>query len=316
MSKPDRLHALDAVRAFALLLGVVFHAGFSFIPGMIPGLWAIVDTSPSTTISVLLFTAHIFRMSLFFLIAGFFARMLFHRRGTRGFWLESRQAHPGAADRRLARAGAVDPAVWLWGLTRTFGGTLPAAPPSMPPPPPGAFPLTHLWFLYYLLMLYVTVVTGRALVVALDRSGIVRRAVDRTIAGLVRSGAAALVLSAAADRRARPADDWVDVVRHPDAGPVGDPAGRLARRLWHGAGLRLARAPADRSAGDVGQAVADASRRESRRDHRLSRHRWRRPDIRAGAAGRRDARLCRGLRRRHLVLELRGDRRGDAVPVG
>ena len=33
----ERVHALDAVRAFALLLGVVFHAGFSFIPGLIPG---------------------------------------------------------------------------------------------------------------------------------------------------------------------------------------------------------------------------------------------------------------------------------------
>ncbi len=37
MSTHDRLHALDAVRAFALLLGVVFHAGFSFLPGLPPG---------------------------------------------------------------------------------------------------------------------------------------------------------------------------------------------------------------------------------------------------------------------------------------
>ena len=60
MSTHDRLHALDAVRAFALLLGVVFHAGFSFIPGMIPGIWAINDNSPSVAISVLLFVvAHL-----------------------------------------------------------------------------------------------------------------------------------------------------------------------------------------------------------------------------------------------------------------
>ena len=86
MNTQERLHALDAVRAFALLLGIVFHAGFSFIPGMIPGIWAIVDTSPSTAISAVLFTSHIFRMSLFFFIAGFFARMMFHRKGPRGFW--------------------------------------------------------------------------------------------------------------------------------------------------------------------------------------------------------------------------------------
>ena len=86
MPSHDRLHALDAVRAFALLLGVVFHAGFSFIPGMIPGLWAIVDNSPSTTLSTGLFAAHIFRMSLFFFVAGFFARLLYMRGGARGFW--------------------------------------------------------------------------------------------------------------------------------------------------------------------------------------------------------------------------------------
>ena len=81
----ERLHALDAIRAFALLLGVVFHAGFSFIPGIAPGMWAIVDTSPSRSLAVLLFTSHIFRMTLFFFIAGFFAHMAFHRKGARGF---------------------------------------------------------------------------------------------------------------------------------------------------------------------------------------------------------------------------------------
>ena len=48
MSHSDRLHSLDAVRAFALLLGVVFHAGFSFLPGLIPGIWAMTDNSPSS----------------------------------------------------------------------------------------------------------------------------------------------------------------------------------------------------------------------------------------------------------------------------
>ena len=86
MPTDNRLHALDAVRAFALLLGVVFHAGFSFIPGLIPGLWAATDNSPSAPIGVALFAAHMFRMSLFFFVAGFFARMLFQRGGARGFW--------------------------------------------------------------------------------------------------------------------------------------------------------------------------------------------------------------------------------------
>ena len=157
MSTSDRLHALDAVRAFALLLGVVFHAGFSFIPGMIPGIWAFNDNSPSVAISVLLFTSHIFRMSLFFFIAGFFARMMFERKGARGFWSNrsTRILVPLIAGWVVHLPALA--AVWVWGLTKTFGGALPAAPANAPAPPPGAFPLTHLWFLYYLLVLYAIV---------------------------------------------------------------------------------------------------------------------------------------------------------------
>ncbi len=194
MSGTDRLHALDAVRAFALLLGVVFHAGFSFIPGMIPGLWAIVDSSPSTALSVLLFTSHIFRMTLFFFVAGFFARMMFHRKGARGFWLDrsKRILVPLVAGWLVLAPTLL--AVWMWGLTKTFGGTLPAAPSGMPAPPAGAFPLTHLWFLYYLLILYIVVLLGRALLTALDRRGALRRAADLFVRGIVSSGAAAAVL--------------------------------------------------------------------------------------------------------------------------
>jgi peptidoglycan/LPS O-acetylase OafA/YrhL len=38
---------LDAVRGFALLLGVAFHAALSFMPGWPPGIWAMNDNSPS-----------------------------------------------------------------------------------------------------------------------------------------------------------------------------------------------------------------------------------------------------------------------------
>ncbi len=194
MSQSDRLHALDAVRAFALLMGVVFHAGFSFIPGLIPGIWAINDRSPSDAISVLLFVSHIFRMSLFFFIAGFFARMLLQRAGARGFW--------GNRVKRILVPLIVGwmivfpaiAAVWIWGLTKTFG-TLPAAPAGAPAAPPGAFPLTHLWFLYYLLVLYAIVLIGRAAIAAIDRRGGLRHAADIVVRGAVRTGAAAALLA-------------------------------------------------------------------------------------------------------------------------
>ena len=58
----------------------------SFLPGLPPGIWSMVDNSPSPFLSDAGFVTHIFRMSLFFFIAGFFGRLLYHKLGTRGFW--------------------------------------------------------------------------------------------------------------------------------------------------------------------------------------------------------------------------------------
>ncbi len=55
-------------------------------PGMPPGIWAMVDNSPSQFLTDAGFVTHVFRMSLFFFIAGFFGRMLYHKLGARGFW--------------------------------------------------------------------------------------------------------------------------------------------------------------------------------------------------------------------------------------
>ncbi len=174
MQNGDRLHALDTVRGFALLLGVAFHAAISFVPGMIPGIWAIVDRSTSATLSDAAFVSHIFRMSLFFFIAGFFARMLYVRGGPRAFW-----------SNRLKRifvplvAGwlVMFPAIaWVWsvGIKKAYGG---AAPPFTMPDITAAFPFGHLWFLYYLLLLYAALLAARALLVKLDKEAKVRAAI-------------------------------------------------------------------------------------------------------------------------------------------
>ncbi|MBC7995778.1 MAG: acyltransferase family protein, partial [Rhizobacter sp.] len=76
-----RLHALDAVRAAALLLGIALHATLSFIPELDNKLWPVSDTQKSTALAILMFLIHIFRMSVFFLVAGLLAHMLFHRLG-------------------------------------------------------------------------------------------------------------------------------------------------------------------------------------------------------------------------------------------
>jgi len=81
---PERLHALDTVRGLALLLGIVLHATMSFVPTA-HRFWIIQDTHPSITLAASFFVIHVFRMTTFFLIAGFFAHMSFHRRGLRDF---------------------------------------------------------------------------------------------------------------------------------------------------------------------------------------------------------------------------------------
>jgi ABC-type multidrug transport system ATPase subunit/peptidoglycan/LPS O-acetylase OafA/YrhL len=190
---PDhRLHALDAVRGFALMLGVAFHAALSFIPGMPPGMWAMNDVSPSAFLSDASFVMHMFRMSLFFFIAGFFGRLLHEKLGARGFWAN-----------RATRIGIPLVAGWvilcpailfLWGvgINKVFHG----APPPMPEMPkvPGAFPLTHLWFLYLLSLFYVAALALRSLIVRFDARQRLRCVVDRMVSSGISTGAAVLTL--------------------------------------------------------------------------------------------------------------------------
>ncbi|MBK8542550.1 MAG: acyltransferase family protein [Caulobacteraceae bacterium] len=79
----ERYHALDAVRGGVLVLGVFFHATLSFLPG--DQMWLVMDASRSTELSVLFFTLHIFRMTVFFVLAGFFGRLLLERLGVGAF---------------------------------------------------------------------------------------------------------------------------------------------------------------------------------------------------------------------------------------
>lgn len=78
-----RLHGLDALRGGALLLGVFFHAAFSFLPG--DQLWLVMDVQRSASVSGGAYVLHIFRMTIFFLLAGYFGRMQTYRLGTGAF---------------------------------------------------------------------------------------------------------------------------------------------------------------------------------------------------------------------------------------
>ena len=98
-----RFHDLDALRAFAMLLGIVLHGALSFFPVPI-SIWPVQDlhqpeikvpavlTAPlenaglkvPTDYSPYEFTLHAihgFRLPLFFLVSGFFTAMLWRNRG-------------------------------------------------------------------------------------------------------------------------------------------------------------------------------------------------------------------------------------------
>ena len=81
-SASSRRHDLDALRAFAMLLGIVLHGIMSFIPG-IGVIWAVEDSHASPWYGVLLSFIHGWRMPLFFLVSGFFTAMLWRKRGLR-----------------------------------------------------------------------------------------------------------------------------------------------------------------------------------------------------------------------------------------
>jgi glucan biosynthesis protein C len=191
-SAPERLHALDAVRGFALLLGIVFHATMSFVPTS-HRFWIIQDTHPSITLAALFFVIHVFRMTTFFLIAGFFAHMSFHRRGMRDFIKDRllRIAGPLLVGWPVVFAAMVLVVLWAAGFPN--GGPAPGTrnwPPVLP-----RFPLTHLWFLYVLLVFYAAVLLLRSATVCLDRTGRIRACVDRLFGLIMRSPLAAAILA-------------------------------------------------------------------------------------------------------------------------
>jgi peptidoglycan/LPS O-acetylase OafA/YrhL len=199
MSKPDlRFHALDATRAFALLLGVVFHAAWTFVPRYSGA--PIVDVSGNLGFDWFFFASHTFRMQLFFLIAGFFARLLYQRRGFMAF-----------AKQRLVRIAVplvigwfilypLISATWTWGANAS-GRNLTALPMShllgalyakglmfVPKASGGLFSLAHLWFLYYLLWIYGLALLLRFLVTRLIPQGVeVRTRADRVVWRIVHS---------------------------------------------------------------------------------------------------------------------------------
>jgi glucan biosynthesis protein C len=190
----DRLHALDAVRAFALLLGVFLHATISFLPATIDaGVWPIVEKVPSPALNDLFFLIHIFRMPVFFLIAGFFGRVMLQRHGLGGFIRDRSKRILLPLIGGFLICAALIMAVVVWAIMKTHGGVL---PPGTAAGSTGGEPtLMHLWFLYVLAWLYVLVIAASLITGALGVREALARALDACLRLFTRSRVGAMVLA-------------------------------------------------------------------------------------------------------------------------
>ncbi len=205
-SYPERFHALDATRAFALILGVVLHAVWFYSP--FPLETPVQDVSANHAAGWMFFAIHTFRMQLFFLIAGFFARLVVQRRGLRAFARNrfKRIVVPFAVGWLILYPLLIS--TWIWG--RNLSGQ------NIEPVPPhlvtvylfisgavakekahgGSFSLLHLWFLAYLIYCCAIAAMGHALLQRFPwMHSRLRRIADRFLSVLTRPAVGILALA-------------------------------------------------------------------------------------------------------------------------
>jgi hypothetical protein len=181
-------------------------------------------------------------MTTFFLIAGFFAHMTFHKRGA-GAFVRDRL-------KRIAVPLVVGWPILLVAILLASGyavyvttGTFPTKPPPSPPGPPLSFPLTHLWFLYVLLWLYTATLLVRGLVARLDHGQRLRRGVDAAVRALTTTPAAALVLALPVAAAFWASPDWLAWfgVPTPDSNLIPNPIASIQFGLAFGLGWLIHR---------------------------------------------------------------------------
>ncbi|ODT90691.1 MAG: hypothetical protein ABS82_16130 [Rhodanobacter sp. SCN 67-45] len=161
-----RFHYMDNLRALAMLSGVVFHAALAYSPLLHP-YFPTADRAQSPALDWCIWFLHLFRMPLFFLVAGFFAAMLLRKRGMCGMFLNRmrRIALPlvifcplvlaAMSYSTLHAAASVQNPSPVLVMIKQF--SLMANPPALPPG------TGHLWFLYYLLFFYVLIWAAKSL---------------------------------------------------------------------------------------------------------------------------------------------------------
>ncbi len=195
---PARVDHLDATRAFALVLGVVFHASLSFMPIFMG--WAVQDISTGAAVTTFVTISHSFRMELFFLLAGFFGCVTLQRKSVSEF-VRGRFVQivvPFVVGWFLLRPLLVSG--WFMGGASLRGDyefwpSVLAGFKTLETLPAGIFTGSHLWFLYYLTLLTTFALVMRGLVGAMGSIGrSIMRAADAVAGWLAKSTLAIPVL--------------------------------------------------------------------------------------------------------------------------
>jgi glucan biosynthesis protein C len=182
-----RYHALDALRAAMMFLGIYLHSVVAYSPN---GGWPWKQAEQTRLLDWSISVIHVFRMPIFYAMAGFFTALLIARYGFRR-----------AAWNRFMRIGVPFVVGWIvvWplviflagialvGLDRTIAGFTSGYVLMF------ASPL-HLWFLEYLILLYILGAAALA-VVPLVLSARMRKIAMQAFRATVQSPWAPLILA-------------------------------------------------------------------------------------------------------------------------
>jgi len=155
MNNSGRINGFDALRAIAMWLGVVLHALIVYKSVPEPN-WPHDDSFNSEFLDWLYQYIHVFRMPLFFLVAGFFARLVITRSGIKYFRIQrtKRILIPFIIGVIVIVPVSLFPFHFYNGFYNgnlSIGQSLRHAVSQML----NWNGLLHLWFLYYLLFFYI-----------------------------------------------------------------------------------------------------------------------------------------------------------------
>jgi peptidoglycan/LPS O-acetylase OafA/YrhL len=155
-STHERIHAMDSLRAIMMMLGLVLHSAITYGVYDYRGGWSLKDpNATSYSMDWLVSFIHIYRMPLFFLVAGFFGALLFYKRGAQKMIKNrlTRILYPFLVFLFLLAPLINFSFSFTWTTFdsntgwETVNGMLPTFSSYLPK---STF---HLWFLYYLLMI-------------------------------------------------------------------------------------------------------------------------------------------------------------------